>query len=93
MVQMTKEDLHEAIGGLKTYIDDKFTAHENVEKAMIKPIIDRIDTHSTLLRGKTGDGGLVRDMNTIKTSSKWIKGMAGTGLFAGASKWVHSFFS
>ncbi len=93
MSEMTKEDLHEAMGGLKSYIDDKFKAHEDIEKAMIAPIIDRVDTHSTLLRGKTGDGGLVKDMNTIKTSSAWVKGMAGTGLFAGASKWMHSIFS
>ena len=66
---------------IKEHISDK-----------LEPIHDDIKNHALTLYGKEGRNGLVGDVNAIKTTGKTFKWVAGTGFFAGASKWIHYFF-
>lgn len=91
MAEIDRQDLHDAIGNLKSYIDDKFSAHEQVEKAMLEPIIDRVKTHSKILRGPNGDGGLVQDVRSLQDSGRWVKGIATTGFGAAFAKWIQEW--
>jgi hypothetical protein len=43
-------------------------------------------------RGNEGRNGLVRDVNDIKNSGKWMKAIAGTGFIGGVSKWLHELY-
>ena len=72
----------DAMEGIKEHIDLK-----------IKPIADDVDEHKVLLTGKSGRGGLVGDVNDIKTSGRIFKYIAGGGFLTGASGWVHKLFS
>jgi len=91
VADITKEDFYRAIEGVKSYIDDKFEAHEAIEKAMLTPVIVEINEHKATLYGKDSSGGLVAAVNTIKTTSrnaKWLAGGGlGGGLIAGIANW------
>ena len=92
MTEITKADLHEFKTEIKDHIDQRFTAHEYQEKLMIEPLVKRVDTHSTILRGRDGDAGLVKDMHevkgSIKVASRIGKWVGGGGLFAGVTNWL-----
>lgn len=88
MGEISKDDLHDAIINLKGYIDDKFNSHEQIEKAMLEPIIQRLGKHGRLLTGPDGDTGLVKDVNNIKNSGWWIKTLATIGAGSGLGKWL-----
>jgi|GEM_PF-5881437 len=66
---------------LKEHISDK-----------LDPINNDLEGHSATLYGKDGRDGLVADVNTIKTTGLAFKWIAGSGFFAGISKWIHEFF-
>lgn len=81
MSEITRADIDRMETNIKDHIDLK-----------LAPITKDIDGHELTLYGRGGRAGLVGDVNEIKTSGKWIKGIAGTGFVGGISKWVHEFF-
>jgi len=88
MADISKKDLHEFKTDIKTHIDERFNSHEVQERLMLEPLIKRVDTHSTILRGPNGDAGLVKDVNNIKL----FKGIAGGGFLAAVAAWIDKIF-
>ncbi len=81
MSEITKADLIELKNDLKDHIDLK-----------MGPVVTEVNGMKVSLYGREGRNGLVRDMNDIKNSGKWMKAIAGTGFIGGVSKWLHEFF-
>ncbi len=81
MSEITKADLAEMKADIKEHISDK-----------LDPIVRDINGVKVTLYGKEGRNGLVGDVNAIKNSGKWVKGIAGAGFVGGVSKWLHEFF-
>jgi hypothetical protein len=79
--EITKADLIELKNDLKDHIDLK-----------MGPVVTEVNGMKVLLYGREGRNGLVRDVNDIKNSGKWIKAIAGTGFIGGVSKWLHELF-
>jgi hypothetical protein len=79
--EITKADLIELKNDLKDHIDLK-----------MGPVVTEVNGMKVSLYGREGRNGLVRDMNDIKNSGKWMKAIAGTGFIGGVSKWLHEFF-
>jgi len=81
MGEITRQDLTDAMNGVKDHIDLK-----------IKPIADDVDEHKILLTGKDGRSGLVGDVNDMKNSGRIVKWLAGGGLGVAAAGWANKIF-
>ena len=81
MSEITKADLIDLKNDLKDHIDLK-----------MGPVVTEVNGMKVSLYGREGRNGLVRDVNDIKNSGKWLKAIAGTGFIGGVSKWLHEFF-
>jgi hypothetical protein len=84
--EVDKADFHEFKDDMKEFITERFDSHEEKELLMIKPLIDKVQEHDKILRGRSGRGGLVKDVNMFQ----WV---ASGGLLTAASKWISDFFS
>jgi len=73
--------LERHVKSIKEHISDK-----------LDPISENLQGHSATLYGKDGRNGLVGDVTTIKTTGLAFKWIAGSGFFAGISKWIHEFY-
>lgn len=74
MEELTREDWREFKEDLKTHMDEKFEAHEEREALMMTPITEKIEEHDLILRGQSGRGGLIKDVNMFQ----WVSGGAMT---------------
>ncbi len=92
MSEITKQDLNEVTHELKDYIDAKFIDHEKTEKAMFTPIIAEVAGHKVTLYGGEGRGGVVKDMNDFKQSSKMLQWIAGLGFGGMSLSWLAKIF-
>ncbi len=79
MSEITRADLESIIDDLKDHINERFESHEKVEAAMFAPVKEKVDEHDILFNGKDGRSGIVVDINTIKTSGRNLKWLAGGG--------------
>jgi hypothetical protein len=77
-MEVTRADIEAMKNDIKDHIDIK-----------LEPITDDINGHQITLYGKEGRNGLVGDVNDIKSSGRWVKWLAGGGLFTGASGWLN----
>lgn len=82
MESITKQDLKD--------FENRFVDHLNLK---LEPVVEDVNGHKLTLYGTDNRNGLVGDVNGIKTSGKWIRWLAGSGLLAGLSGWVNKLFS
>ena len=77
---ITSQELAQAVSDIKEHVDLK-----------MKPVVEDVADHDTILRGQSKKNGLVGDVNTMKTTHRHVKWAVGGGL-AGLLGFVKSWF-